>query len=468
MKKQQGIRCPRLLIAAPHSGSGKTMITCGLLQAMTKRQKNIKAYKCGPDYIDPLFHKRVLGIPSKNLDLYFTDEVMTKALFLADRDRDLAIVEGVMGLYDGLGGVEETASAYHLAKALQMPILLVVDVHGMGRSVLAEIMGFLAMDEKHLIQGVLLNRCSASFYEKLAPLIEKHIDIPVVGYFPIRKDLQFQSRHLGLQLPDEIEGIKHTLQSIAEQMEASVDLDRILQLAEDAPLLSMDEKLYTLMLPKQKSSKAQVKIGVAYDEAFCFYYEDNLRMLEHAGAQLCFFSPLRDTGLPDGIQGMVLGGGYPELYAKELAENTVMREAICETLQSGMPALAECGGFMYLHDTIETQEKETYPMVGYLHGTCAYTGHLVRFGYVGIQEKKPLFLPEKTEIRGHEFHYFDSTQNGGDCVATKPVDGRQWDCIHASENQFLGFAHLYYPSNPAFVEHFIGQCKRSKPWQENS
>ncbi len=468
MMKQQGIRCPRLLIAAPHSGSGKTMITCGLLQAMAKRQKNIKAYKCGPDYIDPLFHKRVLGIPSKNLDLYFTDETMTKALFLADRDRDLAIVEGVMGLYDGLGGTEETASAYHLAKTLQMPILLVVDVHGMGRSVLAEIMGFLAMDEKHLIQGVLLNRCSASFYDKLAPLIEKHIDIPVVGYFPIRKDLQFQSRHLGLQLPDEIEGIKHTLQSIAEQMEASVDLDRILQLAEDAPLLSMDEKLYTQMLQKQKSSKAQVKIGVAHDEAFCFYYEDNLRMLEHAGAQLCFFSPLRDTCLPEGIQGMVLGGGYPELYAKELAENTVMCEAICEALQSGMPALAECGGFMYLHDTIETQEKEKYPMVGYLHGTCAYTGHLVRFGYVGIQEKKPLFLPEKTEIRGHEFHYFDSTQNGGDCVATKPVDGRQWDCIHASENQFLGFAHLYYPSNPAFVEHFIGQCKRSKPWQENS
>lgn len=468
MMKQQGIRCPRLLIAAPHSGSGKTMITCGLLQAMAKRQKNIKAYKCGPDYIDPLFHKRVLGIPSKNLDLYFTDETMTKALFLADRDRDLAIVEGVMGLYDGLGGTEETASAYHLAKTLQMPILLVVDVHGMGRSVLAEIMGFLAMDEKHLIQGVLLNRCSASFYDKLAPLIEKHIDIPVVGYFPIRKDLQFQSRHLGLQLPDEIEGIKHTLQSIAEQMEASVDLDRILQLAEDAPLLSMDEKLYTQMLQKQKSSKAQVKIGVAHDEAFCFYYEDNLRMLEHVGAQLCFFSPLRDAGLPDGIQGMILGGGYPELYAKELAENTVMREAICEALQSGMPALAECGGFMYLHDTIETQEKEKYPMVGYLHGTCAYTGHLVRFGYVGIQEKKPLFLPEKTEIRGHEFHYFDSTQNGGDCVATKPVDGRQWDCIHASENQFLGFAHLYYPSNPAFVEHFIGQCKRSKPWQENS
>ncbi len=468
MMKQQGIRCPRLLIAAPHSGSGKTMITCGLLQAMAKRQKNIKAYKCGPDYIDPLFHKRVLGIPSKNLDLYFTDEAMTKALFLTDRDRDLAIVEGVMGLYDGLGGTEETASAYHLAKTLQMPILLVVDVHGMGRSVLAEIMGFLAMDEKHLIQGVLLNRCSASFYDKLAPLIKKHIDIPVVGYFPIRKDLQFQSRHLGLQLPDEIEGIKHTLQAIAEQMEASVDLDRILQLAEDAPLLSMDEKLYTQMLPKQKSLKAQVKIGVAYDEAFCFYYEDNLRMLEHAGAQLCFFSPLRDAGLPDGIQGMVLGGGYPELYAKELAKNTVMREAICEALQSGMPALAECGGFMYLHDTIETQEKETYPMVGYLHGTCAYTGHLVRFGYVGIREKKPLFLPKKTEIRGHEFHYFDSTQNGGDCVATKPVDGRQWECIHASENQFLGFAHLYYPSNPAFVEHFIGQCKRSKPWQENS
>ena len=466
MKETQNKAYNRIMIAAPHSGSGKTLITCGLLQVLLDSGKSVAAFKCGPDYIDPLFHERVLGLPSKNLDLYFTDEKTTRGLFLTGNESQISVVEGVMGLYDGLGGIEERASAYQLAKVLQTPIILVIDVHGMGRSVLAEVKGFLAMDTDHLIQGLILNRCSANFNEQLKGLIEKEVGLAVLGYFPVRKDLQFQSRHLGLELPDEIRNLQEVLERIADQMRKSIDLDYLLAIAEKAAYLDKEETRHICM-EGQDPSPEKVKIGVARDAAFCFYYADNLRMLEAAGAELCYFSPLADEHLPKGIQGLLLGGGYPELHAKELSENLSMRKDIRQAVTQGMPTLAECGGFMYLHKTLETKEKERYEMVGAIDGDCHYTGHLVRFGYVGIAEKESNFLPEADQIRGHEFHYYDSSDNGRDCLAIKPVGGRSWECVHENQKQFLGFAHLYYPSNPVFVQHFIEECRKEKAWQEN-
>lgn len=465
MKEIQNNPHNRIMIAAPHSGSGKTLITCGLLQALLDSGKSVAAFKCGPDYIDPLFHERVLGVPSKNLDLYFTDEKTTRGLFLAKNESQISVVEGVMGLYDGLGGIEERASAYHLAKVLQTPIILVIDVHGMGRSVLAEVKGFLAMDTGHLIQGLILNRCSANFYEQLKGLIEKEADIPVLGFFPVRKDLQFQSRHLGLQLPDEIQDLQKVLERIADQMKETIDLETLLKIAGKAADLE-GEEIGHICVEGQDTSIPKVKIGVARDAAFCFYYADNLRMLEAAGAELCYFSPMDDAHLPKGIQGLLLGGGYPELYAKELSENLSMRQDIRQVVAQGMPILAECGGFMYLHKTLETKDGERYEMVGAIDGDCHDTGHLVRFGYVGITEKESKFLSEADQIRGHEFHYYDSSDNGRDCIAKKPVGGRFWECVHENQKQFLGFAHLYYPSNPVFVQHFIEECRKEKAWQE--
>lgn len=465
MKEMKNNSHNRIMIAAPHSGSGKTLITCGLLQALLDSRKSVAAFKCGPDYIDPLFHERVLGVPSKNLDLYFTDEKTTRGLFLAGNESQISVVEGVMGLYDGLGGVEERASAYHLAKVLQTPIILVVDVHGMGRSVLAEVKGFLAMDTDHLIQGLILNRCSANFYEQLKGLIEKEVGLAVLGYFPVRKDLQFQSRHLGLQLPDEIRDLQEVLGRIADQMKETIDLEGLLEIAGKAADPEGEDIGYICM-EGQDASITKVKIGVARDPAFCFYYADNLRMLEAAGAELCYFSPMDDGHLPKGIQGLLLGGGYPELYAKELSENLSMRQDIRQAVTQGMPILAECGGFMYLHKTLETKDRERYEMVGVVDGDCHYTGHLVRFGYVEITEKETNFLPEADQIRGHEFHYYDSSDNGRDCIVKKPVGGRSWECVHENQKQFLGFAHLYYPSNPVFVQHFIEECRKEKAWQE--
>lgn len=474
----------RFMIAAPKSGSGKTMITCALLQLLKASGKNVLSYKCGPDYIDPMFHKKVLGVPSKNLDTFFTDEKTTVQLFLDERaDGDFAVLEGVMGLYDGLGGIYEQGSSYHLAKVTQTPIILVVDAKGMGKSVLALIAGFLQYDTHHLIKGVLLNRMSKGYYDIIKPLIEKELSVKVVGYFPEQKDIGLSSRHLGLVMPDELSDIKKLLNETADRLKKTIDMDLFIDIAEAADEIgdsgnSDRDKHQTLKnseLMRLQGQSNTVNIAVAMDEAFCFYYEDNLRLLEKCGAKLQYFSPLHDTSLPEDCDAMLLGGGYPELYAKELSKNVSMLNAIKKAFRAGMPTVAECGGFMYLHTYIrnicdDNDEKNNADvqnkadiqndmnkskLVGALDGGCHFKGKLVRFGYIELAEKHSNFLPLNEKIKAHEFHYYDSTDNGADCIATKPATGRSYDCVISHDNYWLGFPHLYYPSNPHFAESLV-------------
>lgn len=455
----------RFMIAAPKSGSGKTMITCALLQLLKDSGKNVLSYKCGPDYIDPMFHKKVLGVPSKNLDTFFTDEKTTVQLFLDKRaDGDFAVLEGVMGLYDGLGGIYEQGSSYHLAKVTQTPIILVVDAKGMGKSVLALIAGFLQYDTQHLIKGVMLNRMSKGYYDIIKPLIEKKLSVKVVGYFPEQKDIGLSSRHLGLVMPDELSDIKKQLNETADRLKKTIDMDLFMDIAEEADEIGdsgsadiYNEKNIGNCDPNdfsQNKAMNTVNIAVAMDEAFCFYYEDNLRMLEKCGAKLQYFSPLHDTSLPEDCDAMLLGGGYPELYAKELSENVSMLNAIKKAFRAGMPTVAECGGFMYLHTYIHNQNC-VFDMAGALDGECHFKGKLVRFGYIELAEKHSNFLPPNEKIKAHEFHYYDSTDNGADCIATKPATGRSYDCVISHDNYWLGFPHLYYPSNTHFAESFV-------------
>ena len=448
------------MIAAPKSGSGKTMITCALLQLLKDSEKNVLSYKCGPDYIDPMFHKKVLGVPSKNLDTFFTDEKTTVQLFLDERaDGDFAVLEGVMGLYDGLGGIYEQGSSYHLAKVTQTPIILVVDAKGMGKSVLALIAGFLQYDTHHLIKGVLLNRMSKGYYDIIKPLIEKELSVKVVGYFPEQKDIRLESRHLGLVMPDELADIKEQLDELAGRLKKTIDLDMLLDIAAEAEEITKTTNTEQMQIQNQNN---KINIAVAMDEAFCFYYEDNLRLLEKCGAKLQYFSPLHDTKLPDNCDALLLGGGYPELYAKELSENLSMRNSIKTAFKTGLPTVAECGGFMYLHTYIhniceEDADAQNYVfgMTGALDSECHFKGKLVRFGYIELAEKHSNFLPPDEKIRAHEFHYYDSTDNGADCIATKPATGRSYDCVISHDNYWLGFPHLYYPSNPHFAESFV-------------
>lgn len=448
------------MIAAPKSGSGKTMITCALLQLLKDSGKNVSSYKCGPDYIDPMFHKKVLGVPSKNLDTFFTDEKTTVQLFLDKRaDGDFAVLEGVMGLYDGLGGIYEQGSSYHLAKVTQTPIILVVDAKGMGKSVLALIAGFLQYDTHHLIKGVLLNRMSKGYYDIIKPLIEKELSVKVVGYFPEQKDIRLSSRHLGLVMPDELADIKEQLDELAGRLKKTIDLDMLLDIAVEAEEITKTTNTEQMQIQNQNNT---VNIAVAMDEAFCFYYEDNLRLLEKCGAKLQYFSPLHDTKLPDNCDALLLGGGYPELYAKELSENLSMRNSIKTAFKTGLPTVAECGGFMYLHTYIhniceEDADAQNYVfgMTGALDSECHFKGKLVRFGYIELVEKHSNFLPPNEKIKAHEFHYYDSTDNGADCIATKPATGRSYDCVISHDNYWLGFPHLYYPSNPHFAESLV-------------
>lgn len=470
----------RIMVAAPKSGSGKTTITCVLLQSLKNNGMQVVSYKCGPDYIDPMFHERVLGIPAKNLDTFFTGEEQTRELFLKNRtDEEFVVLEGVMGLFDGLGGTREEGSSYHLAKVTKTPIMLVVDAKGMGRSVIPMIAGFLAYDTEQLIRGVLLNRMSGAYYDRIRPLIEEELQIKVFGYFPERKDMVLESRHLGLVLPNERKDIQKKLQNAAQEFVKTVSLEKICQTAEQAEALAggSDRKAgissgtaydtettqgwKTCCMEMDRAGKKDAPvIAVARDEAFCFYYEDNLRLLQEYGARLDFFSPLHDQALPERCHALLLGGGYPELYAEELSRNLQMRKAIKQAVSQGMPVVAECGGFMYLHSAIRDREGTEHPMAGVLTGVCADTGKLVRFGYMELEEKQSFFLPRGEHIRGHEFHYFDSTDNGEDCLARKPVTERSYSCMIEGENYCLGFPHLYYPSNPSFAKAFVEKAAK--------
>ena len=314
------MRLPRIMLAAPSSGSGKTLITCGILQALVNRGFRVASFKCGPDYIDPMFHCRVIGVKSGNLDTFFTDKATTRYLFgRSAAEAEISVAEGVMGYYDGLGGISEEASSSDVAAALNMPVVLVVNCRGMSISVVPLIKGFLEYQNPSRIKGVILNQMPKSLYADMKAQIERWLPVKVLGYVPKVDDLVLESRHLGLVLPGEIESLKEKLNHLAAVLEESIDLDAFLALAYEAP----DFTYETPELPKLSGGK-KVRIGVAEDDAFCFTYRDNFQMLKDMGAELVPFSPIKDEKLPKGIDGLILSGGYPELHAKALSENASM------------------------------------------------------------------------------------------------------------------------------------------------
>lgn len=456
------MKIPRILLAAGASGSGKTLITCGILQALVERKLKVTSFKCGPDYIDPMFHSRVIGTTSRNLDTFFTDEEVTNYLFQRSaKDCDIAVMEGVMGYYDGVGGISSKASAYDLATVTDTPVLLIVNSKGMSVSLAAYIKGFLEYQENSHIAGVIFNQMSPMLYPRMKAMVEKELGISVLGYVPKVEDCVIESRHLGLVLPEEIPELKETLKKLAGILEKTLDIEGILQLANKAPeiseitkdILCEREEAFAFQLPKK------VKIAVASDEAFCFFYEDNLQLLKEMNAELVFFSPLHDKKLPTDIDGILLYGGYPELYGETLEKNQSMKEEISEKLIGGLPCMAECGGFMYLHETMEDMEGKIRNMVGAIPGKVFRTNRLSRFGYMTLQQNQPVFEEDMLgEMPAHEFHYFDSENCGEAFGAQKPMSTRGWKCLHGKEHMLAGFPHLYYYGNPNVAKAFLLQC----------
>lgn len=458
------MRQPRFLLSAGASGSGKTMITCGILAALRKRGKRVSSFKCGPDYIDPMFHSRVLKAKSRNLDTFFTDRETTRYLFAQGAEgTDISVMEGVMGYYDGLGGISTKASASDLADVTDTPVVLIVNTKGMSLSVAAYIKGFLEYEAHPHIKGVIFNQMSPMLYPRMKKVVEEQLNVRVYGYVPVLKDLTLDNRHLGLVLPEEVEDLEKKFSLLADTLEQTLDLDGLISLAEEAPEIENQcpENIenYLKSQEAQKIREEKPVIAVAKDEAFCFIYEDNLKLLRELGAELVPFSPLHDKKLPEGTKGLLLYGGYPELYAKELEENAPMRQEIQDALNQGMPCLAECGGFMYLHETMEDLKGNAYQGTGNISGRAFYTGKLTRFGYVELSARKEGVLGAgKTPIRAHEFHYFDSTSCGGDFVAKKPGSSRNWNCIHGTGKSLWGFPHLYYHACPQVAEGFLKAC----------
>lgn len=447
------MRSPRILFAAPASGSGKTTIVCGILRALKNRGKRVSAFKCGPDYIDPMFHERVVGVKSGTLDLFFSNETQLKRLYARNTEEaDCAVIEGVMGYYDGLSAASDEASTYAVAKALRVPVVLIIDARGQSLSALATLKGFLDYRSDSGIKGVLFNRMSEHVFKALKPEVEALGVVPI-GFLPKSDDLMIESRHLGLVTPNEISDLSEKLDALAALLMNTLDFDALETLMGEAEDLAIAAEPDVPTMPN-------TVIAVARDEAFCFLYRDNLALLRRYGAELLFFSPLHDAALPKDAQGLILPGGYPELFAKQLSENTAMRGTIRTAIENGVPCLAECGGFLYLHDTLSDMDGNTYPMCGVIRAEAYRTQKLSRFGYVTLTAKTDsAFFRAGESIKAHEFHYFESGDPGAAFTAVKP-NGREWSCMHANGNLLAGFPHLFYESDPKPIERFLRACAK--------
>ncbi len=431
----------RFMIAGTGSGCGKTTITCAVLAALKARGVDTAAFKCGPDYIDPMFHRRALGIPAHNLDSFFCDEKTLLGL-LGRYSRETTVVEGVMGFYDG-----EAGSAYSVSQLTETPVVMVVGCAGMSDSIGAVMSGFLNYRRPNNIAGFIFNKLPA----KLRPLAERlcrELGTEYLGCLP-KTDITFESRHLGLVTADEDEHIREKLEKLGRLAEENILIDRLLTLTAPEPK--------RVFVPPRVCTGKKPVIAAARDRAFCFIYPETFDMLEDMGCEVRYFSPLADSALPQ-ADGLMICGGYPELYARELSENVSMRESIKAAVLGGMPTIAECGGFMYLHEQLD-DSGNTYEMAGVLPGKVFRTGRLQRFGYVTMTANRGNMLcGEGGSIKAHEFHYWDST-NCGDGFTAEKTDGRRWECCVTGETLYAGFPHIYLCAEVGAAERFVRKCE---------
>ena len=439
------------MIAGTGSGCGKTMVTLAVLRAMQRRNIPLAAFKCGPDYIDPMFHKAVLGIPSRNLDLFFISEREVRGqIVLSIPQNGLGVIEGVMGFYDGVSGTTDTASAAHLARETGTPAILVVRPKGQSLSLAAMLSGFRNFAENTLC-GVILNGIADTMYPFYRDIVQKS-GLKVLGYLPSVPEAEIPDRHLGLVTADELKDLNYRLDLLADAAENRIDIEQILKISRIASQLSDDSEKISPV------TKKPVRVAVARDKAFCFYYEDNFEVLRNLGAELVEFSPISDSCIPENTDGLYLGGGYPELHISELLNNVKMRNSIKNAIEKGLPTIAECGGFLYLHEHLEGAE-----MVGVVRGNAVLTKKLQPFGYVTLTAQDDNMLSAcGGQIRAHEFHYAKSENNGHDFVAEKP-NGRKWPCVHTTKSLYAGFPHLFLRANIDFPEKFVRACME---WSE--
>jgi cobyrinic acid a,c-diamide synthase len=448
-------RC--LVIGGSHSGVGKTTISLGLMAAFKKRGLKVQGFKVGPDFIDPGHHTRLLSTPSRNLDGWMLSKRYNLATFSQSMyGKDLGIVEGVMGLFDGYDGRSEAGSTAQMAKWLDSPVILVVDASSMARSMAALVHGFKTFDPDLRLEGVIANRVGSERHARfLAEAMESLSNITFLGGLPRSKEIAIPERHLGLVTSEEEPYPIDLFDKLASLMEEHLELDKLSSLATTGVKSSN--------ITPAKSSQSGVRVGVARDEAFCFYYQDNLDLLTDCGADLCFFSPVRDSQLPPNLAGLYLGGGYPELFAQQLAENQSLKKEILAAAQGGMPTFAECGGFMYLTRSVEVENRD-YPMVGLYP---LRTRMLTRRKALGYREvvliKDSLLGPKGLKARGHEFHYSELINGSLEIANLYQVINHEGLELGPDGfmvyNTLAGYIHFHFGSNPEMAGNFVASCK---------
>jgi len=457
----------RLLIAGAASGVGKTALTVGLIAAFRQRGLAVQPFKAGPDYIDPTYHTLAAGQPSRNLDSWLLPHAQLRAMFAhATHGADLALIEGVMGLYDGFDYLSEAGSTAELAKLLQTPIILVLDVRAQARSAAATALGFQLLDPAAPLAGFLCNRVgSESHYAGVKAAIEEATGLPVLGGIPHTEALAIPERHLGLVPSDERENAAVAVDAFAETVRGACDLDAIWQIAHTASILGGEGQAAQLPAPTLITEQPAPRpvIAVARDQAFSFYYEDNLDLLRHFGADVRLFSPLRDETLPPGTRALYLGGGFPEVYAAQLAANAKMRSLLRRTIADGMPCYAECGGLMYLTQALVDHAGIRHDMVGALPGYAIMQARRSWLGYARVRAARDTLLLQAGEaVRGHEFHY--STWEGAphDLPHAYTVQGRHGEAHRpegfAHGNVLASYVHLHFWSNPDLARRFVAHA----------
>ena len=434
------------------------------MELFKRKGLNPLACKCGPDYIDGLFHKQVLELEGMNLDSYFEAPEELRDKYSRLSKGHLPVVEGVMGYFDGLGGSTTRASSWEVAHILDLPAVLVVDARGASVSLAALIKGFLEFERSmgSQIKAVIFNRMSPMLYPRIRELVERETGIRAAGFVPELDFLKVGSRHLGLVLPEEIAGLREQMNRLGKCLEETIDWEFLAELGAEKEERDALEEENT---EASCTAAFSFRLGIAMDEAFCFYYQDNLRLLERLGGELVYFSPIHDRSLPEQLDGLILGGGYPELYCEALSLNESMRESVKKAAEGGLPVLGECGGYLYLLEELEAEDGRIWPMTGVLKGKGYKKGKNSRFGYIGVEaEKDSLYLKPGEQIRGHEFHYWDCEVLEEEWVmrAKKPVGNRSWPCIRIKNQVMAGFPHLFYPSCPAFAVRFAKACVRYK------
>lgn len=449
----------RFVIAGTGSGVGKTTWTIGLMQTLMNEGYIVQGFKCGPDYIDPTYHSAVTKRKSRNIDSWMlAEDVVTSIVSRASDGADIAIIEGVMGFYDGKSPLNDAGSTAEISVMTKSPVILIVNAASMARSVAAVVKGFQTLSTEPNIVAVIVNQVgSKSHYELVKAAIEQECHIPVIGYLQKNATIAIPSRHLGLIPAIERGELQDFFEQLATAIKETVNIEQLLSLV-DAPALTTSTEIFE----QQKSQN--VRIAVAKDAAFNFYYEENLELLKARGAEVVFFSPLENEEVPLNVDGLYLGGGFPEEFAEQLHNATATKQSIKETIERGVPTLAECGGFAYLTNSITTTQGDTFEMLGLIAGDIIMQEKLAALGYREITAAHPNFLlGENDTAKGHEFHYAKWTGANGETAAYKTT-GRfgQKEEGFAQDNIVAGFTHFHFASNVKLVDRWIKACKKVK------